>query len=84
MQERAKPLRARPSQCTMQVTIDAELAQRANSAGIDLSQLLERALKSELVSPRQCGLSDADRAAIEWHNKYIEEHGSFADEWRKF
>ncbi len=71
--------------------LDAETLARAREAGIDLSELLTRALRREL--PLR---SDAERkrAADEWYkenkdavdasNEYVEKHGLFSDGARMF
>lgn len=72
MQDRVKP-RTR----NVALAVDADLLASAEAAGIDPASLLDRALRAELVSPRGKGLSDDDRAAIELHNKFVAEHGSW-------
>jgi len=72
--------------------LDAETLSRAREAGIDLSALLERALRRELG----LRLSDGDRKrmaqqwceenkeAVDAYNEYVEQHGLWSDGKRTF
>jgi post-segregation antitoxin (ccd killing protein) len=74
------------------VEIDSETLAAASAAGLDLSQELNRALRRKLLPPA----SDAEREraarrwyeenkdAVDWHNKFMAEHGLFSDSVRKF
>jgi len=72
--------------------LDAETLARAREAGIDLSALLEHALRREL-RPRP---TDAERTriaqqwyeenkeAVDSYNEYVAKHGLFSDGHRTF
>jgi antitoxin CcdA len=75
------------------VEVDAETLKRAREAGLDLSDLLARALRRELPPPPR---SDEERKRIadQWYaenkeavdasNEYIEKHGLWSDGARMF
>jgi post-segregation antitoxin (ccd killing protein) len=75
------------------VELDAETLKRAREAGLDLSELLTRAVRRVLPSPPK---SDDERkreadawyaenkTEVDWYNAFIAEHGLFSDNTRKF
>ena len=73
------------------VELDAETLARARAAGVDLSQVLTRALLRILPSASD---EDRKRAADKWYaenkeevdfyNEYVEKHGLFSDGRRMF
>ena len=77
---------------TVTLELDADLLTRAREAGIDLSALLEHALRRKL-RPRPTE-ADRERMAHQWYleskeavdtyNEYVEKHGLFSDGLRKF
>jgi antitoxin CcdA len=79
MQERIKPRKR-----AVNLSIDASLLDEAKAAGTNLSALLERAIENELRSSREERLKAELRPSIDAHNQFIEKHGLFSDEWRKF
>ena len=77
------------------VQIGQELLESAERVGLDVPQVIERALRDEVrrkvasMDPGECeALRDKIRAEIraeiEWYNDYSEKHGLFADHWRNF
>ena len=74
------------------VELDAETLSRAREAGLDLSELLTRAVRRVLPAPTS--EEGRKRAAEQWYaenkeavdayNKYVEEHGLFSDGMRMF
>jgi antitoxin CcdA len=73
------------------VELDAEIVEAAAAAGIDLSDELTRALRRKLPMPDDKTREEAARewynenkAAVDWHNQFIAEHGLFSDSVRKF
>lgn len=74
------------------VEIDAETLRRAREAGLDLSEVLARALRRTL--PLQSTEADRKREAdawyaenkaeVDWSNQFVAEHGLFSDSTRKF
>jgi post-segregation antitoxin (ccd killing protein) len=75
------------------VELDAETLKRAQEAGLDLSELLTRAVRRVLPPPPK---SDEERkreaeqwyaenkAEVDWYNRFVAEHGLFSDSTRKF
>jgi post-segregation antitoxin (ccd killing protein) len=77
----------------VEVMLDRETRQAASAAGLDLSHELTLALHRKLsllnTDPQDRVRSarewyDANKAAVDWHNQYIAEHGLFSDSVRKF
>jgi antitoxin CcdA len=72
------------------VELDAEMLARARAAGLDLSELLTRAVR-RVLPPRD---EERKRAAEQWYaenkeavdsyNEFIAKHGLFSDHVRKF
>lgn len=77
MQERVKPKTKK-----LTVEIDATLAAAAAAKGLDLSEELERALR-RLLGSSKAAPSDEDRASMDSYNRFIAEHGTLADAFRK-
>lgn len=67
------------------VELDGELVRRAQAQGIDVRAAAEGAMRGLLreQSDREKELEDI-RKAMQQVDRYVEEHGSFADEWRQF
>lgn len=76
MQERVKP--------TIKVTLDVDAAvvAAARANGYDLALIIEQAVRARIDASKAGPLSDADREAIEAHNRYIAEHGTLAESLR--
>jgi antitoxin CcdA len=64
------------------VTVDVALAREAREAGVNISGVLDRALRAEMKSVREAKWRDENRAAIEAMNQYVEEHGLPLDKYR--
>lgn len=83
-----------PETVRVEVELEKPLADLAREAGLDLSDVLARAVKralgSERPSSRARSVEGAEqlrreiRPEIEWYNDHVAQHGLFADEWRKF
>ena len=76
MQERVKP------RTRITLEIDAALALTAGAKGLDLALLLERAIHAAMREGQSVELTEADRAAIEAHNRYTAAHGTLAESLR--
>ena len=74
MQERVKP------KTKLILKVDAALVTAASAKGLDLAPIFERALERELR--RGEPPTEADKAAMEAHNRYIAEHGTLAESLR--
>jgi post-segregation antitoxin (ccd killing protein) len=74
------------------VELDSETLKRAREAGLDLSDVLTRALrrtlplqKSEAERKREADAWYAEnKAEVDWYNAFVAEHGLFSDSTRKF
>ena len=77
MQDRVK------SKQKITLEIDTVLAATAATKGLDLAFLLEQALHRQLSVPPG-SLNEDDLAAMEAYNQYVAEHGTLAEQWRKF
>lgn len=82
MQERVKSAGPKTSKQATKKTkvtleLDAALVTAAAVKGVDLAATLERALQADLLGGQV--LSGDDRAAIDFHNRYEAEHGSWSD-----
>ena len=66
------------------VTVNSDLLKQAKELDINLSAALEQKLV-ELVRQKQSAAWLAEnQAAITEYNRYVEEHGTFADDLRSF
>ncbi len=72
----------------LRVEIDALLLQQARSADIQFSILMERALKEALgpaaAEERAKRWAEESAPSISAHNRFVEEHGAFGEEWRNW
>ena len=70
----------------LKLEIDAVLLEQARAAQIQMTILLERALKAalgEAAARQRAERWAAENApSIEAHNRFVEEHGAFGAEWR--
>jgi antitoxin CcdA len=73
------------------IAIEEDVIAAAEAAGVDLSEVLSRALRRSLpeLQDRERDAADAtwrneNREAIEAVNRLIEEHGMFSDGMRMF
>lgn len=66
------------------LSIRPDLLEKARALNINLSTALENHLE-DLIARRERELwLENNRKAIEVYNSYIEQHGTFSDEIRKF
>ena len=66
------------------VSIDAELAAEAKAFGTNMSAVLEKALSIEHREKRWAKWREENKAAIDTHNKFIEEHGAWGEKYRSW
>lgn len=69
-----------------EIAIDRDLAEAAERLGVDLGVEAERTLRRRLAGPDALGGEEREaiREQGERYERYVEQHGSFADEWRRF
>lgn len=72
----------------LRLEIDAVLLEQARASEIQLTLLVERALRDALgpqaAEERARRWASENSASIEAHNRFVEEHGAFGEEWRSW
>lgn len=87
---RAKPRRAahaparRVRKAPTNLSLRIDLVERAKALDLNLSEVVEAALEQAIVAAEQARWLAENEAAIEYYNKFIEEHGVFGAEYRDF
>lgn len=66
------------------VTIDRDLLSRARALGINLSQTFTTAIDAELRKHEAARWKEENAEGIANLNAFLEEHGSFSDQYRTF
>lgn len=66
------------------VTIDRDLLSRARALGINLSQTFTTAIDAELRKHEAARWKEENAEGIANLNTFLEEHGSFSDQYRTF
>lgn len=66
------------------LSINSDLLAKSRSLKINLSAMLENALKEELAKKQAEQWKAENRAAIQSYNEFVEENGCFSDEYRTF
>jgi antitoxin CcdA len=79
---RAAPPRARKAPTNLSLPVD--LVRRAKAVGLNLSQVVERALAAAIREAEQARWLSENEQAIEQYNAFVERHGTFSDELRAF
>lgn len=93
-QQSMEPIVDDAAKVRVEVELDKELVELATNVGLDLNalagQALQRALSTKQLEriPRYAARRERIRKELKeeiaWYNAHIEEHGLFADEWRRF
>lgn len=66
------------------LSINSDLLSKARAMHINLSATLERALQEKLAEASSEEWAGENRTAIRAYNEFVEEHGCFGEEYRKF
>lgn len=66
------------------LSINSDLLSKSRASNINLSALLEQALKSTLAITEAEKWKNDNKQAIAEYNDFIEENGCFGDEYRRF
>lgn len=66
------------------LSINSDLLSKSRASNINLSALLEQALKSTLAITEAEKWKNDNKQAIAEYNDFIEENGCFGDEYRHF
>lgn len=75
-----KAARKRP----VNVTVAEDLIADAKRLGINISQVLEDELRKRVTDEKTRRWQEENREAIEAHNRFIEKHGIFGEEFRNW
>ena len=77
MQERVK----KPKKA-VNLSINAELLDEAKAAGLNLSAVLEQALREQMKAQRWEAWEKENEASIDSMNRYVAKHGLLSDRYR--
>lgn len=66
------------------LSLPVELVRRAKAAGLNLSQVVERALVAAIREAEQARWLSENEQAIDQYNAFVERHGAFGDDLRGF
>ena len=66
------------------LSINSDLLSKIRTLKINLSAELEQALENKLVHAEANKWVKENKAAIKAYNQFVDEHGCFGDEHRKF
>ena len=66
------------------LSINSDLLAKTRAMKINLSATLEKALLNELSNVEAGKWAQDNKGAIKAYNTFVEEHGSFGDEFREF
>ena len=66
------------------LSVNSDLLKRTKALDINLSATLEQALKEKLVKSEAKKWLEENKNAISAYNDFVDEHGSFGDEYRSF
>ena len=78
----APPRETRKAPTNLSLRID--LVRRAKAVGLNLSDVVERALEKAIIEAEQARWLAENEEAIDYYNAFIEEHGMFGEEFRQF
>jgi antitoxin CcdA len=81
---RAKPSRRTPRRKPTNVSLRADLVDKARGLKINLSSLLEEALIAAIRKREQEDWLAQNAEAIDACNAHMKKHGLFSDDWREF
>lgn len=66
------------------VSLRADLVQRAKDLGLNLSGLLEHAVEDAIRAAEREAWQRENAEAIDSYNEWVAKHAAFSDAWRKF
>lgn len=66
------------------LSINSDLLAKTRQLEINLSATLEQALQQKLAEQNRESWKQENAAAIKAYNRFVEENGLFADEFRQF
>jgi antitoxin CcdA len=83
----AQPARSAPPRtrkAPTNLSLPVVLVHRAKALGLNLSQVVERALAAAIREAEQRRWLSENEQAIEQYNAFVERHGAFSDDFRTF
>src|SRR5262245_23254874 len=80
----APPASPRVRKAPTNLSLPVDLVRRAKAAGLNLSQVVERALVAAIREAEQERWLSENEQAIEQYNAFVERHGVFGDDLRQF
>ena len=66
------------------LSLNSDLLNKTKALNINLSATLEQALREKLAEKEAAKWGKDNKRAIQAYNKFIDENGCFADEYRQF
>jgi len=66
------------------LSVNSDLLRQSRALGINLSATLEQALERKLAQANANQWASDNKMAIQAYNQFVEEHGGFGEEYRKF
>jgi len=66
------------------LSLNSDLLKKSKALNINLSATLEQALKAKLAERESVKWAKENKPAIHAYNKFVDENGCFADEYRQF
>ena len=66
------------------LSLRADLVQRAKALGLNLSEVVEASLEKAICEAEQARWLAENEKAIEYYNSVIEKYGLFGEEFRQF
>jgi len=66
------------------LSLNSDLLEKSRKLKINLSATLEEALKQKLAASEASKWVKKNKTAIKAYNDFVETHGCFGDEFRKF
>ena len=67
---------------SLNLSVDAELIDRAKASGLNISTFLEQQLREKMQKLADDQWRRDNAKAINSHNDYVEKHGLWCDEYR--
>jgi antitoxin CcdA len=66
------------------LSLRADLVERARALELNVSDLVESALEKVILEAEQARWQSENEAAMDYYNSFMEKHGLFSDAYRKF
>ena len=66
------------------LSVNSDLLRQSRALGINLSATLEQALERKLAQANADQWVSDNKMAIQAYNQFVEEHGSFGEDYREF